>query len=110
MVWVRLESIAQGRVLLVGEEMRLEAGQTCMLGGSNYTLTDPQNLCLEAAQEAPNVNKAVVVFTDGEDPNGGKTIANIVQEAKSQGVKVFTVGLGQADTAVLSQMALPTGG
>jgi len=80
------------------------------VGGGTPLYKATSAFIYKAAQEAPNVNKAVVVFTDGEDTNGGKTIANIVQEAKSQGVKVFTVGLGQADTAVLSQMALPTGG
>ncbi len=53
-VWVRLESIAQGRVLLVGEGMRLEAGQTYMLGGSNYTLTpDATALDLSTSQVMP---------------------------------------------------------
>jgi von Willebrand factor type A domain/Bacterial Ig-like domain (group 2) len=64
----------------------------------------------EAANKALNANKAVVVFTDGEDTAGGFTIPQVVSQATASGVKVFTVGLGSANTRVLSQMSVPTGG
>jgi hypothetical protein len=64
----------------------------------------------ETANKAPNANKAVVVFTDGEDTDGSVTIPQVVSKATSRGVKVFTVGLGSANTQVLSQMSVPTGG
>lgn len=51
-LWVRLESIAQGRVLLKGEGMWLEAGQTYILAGDQgaepvYTLTDNPTAVLD---------------------------------------------------------------
>jgi hypothetical protein len=64
-----------------------------------------------AATTAPTSNKAVVVFTDGEDTDGSYDIDDIAREATTQGVRVFPVGLSSGtDTGVLAEIAQRTGG
>jgi hypothetical protein len=68
-------------------------------------------LIRHTATTAPTANKAVVVFTDGEDTDGTYDLDDIAQEAASQGVRVFPVGLSDGtDTGVLAEIAQRTGG
>ena len=63
------------------------------------------------SSRGPNANKAVVVFTDGDDTAGGASLGGVIALARARNVRVFTVGLsGSVDTKVLSEMALETGG
>ena len=62
-------------------------------------------------QNAMTQNKAVVVFTDGEDTDGSTTVDNVISKAQANGVKVFTVGLGNnTSRAELARIANQTGG
>jgi len=61
--------------------------------------------------------KAVIVITDGIDDNGlGSQLSNnslndVINNAKSNGVPIFTIALGdQANSAILQQIADDTGG
>jgi Ca-activated chloride channel family protein len=60
--------------------------------------------------------KAVIVITDGvdDDLSGNQLSDNdlndVINDANNNGVPIFTVGLGQADGAMLTQMADDTGG
>lgn len=62
------------------------------------------------AQKAPNASKAVVVFTDGKDTEGGISPNTLIQRAKQQNVKLFMVGLKDADIPSLANIANQTGG
>ncbi len=63
------------------------------------------------SNNANNSNKAVVVFTDGSDTEGGAATDDIVDFAVSTNVNIFTVGLGdQVDISILSEIAAKTGG
>jgi hypothetical protein len=72
----------------------------------------------KATQQAVNLvatqsgSKAVILLTDGEDnASGFVTSTAVTTLAKSQGVLLFTIGLGQdAGRAQLSAMATGTGG
>lgn len=57
-------------------------------------------------------NKALVVFTDGDDTNGGASPEEIIDLAKEKDVQVFTVGLGSSISSlnVLADIADETGG
>jgi len=60
---------------------------------------------------APTNNKAVVVFTDGEDTDGYYNIDQVIENANYNYVKIFTVGLGNSvQSAELALCALKTGG
>ncbi len=61
--------------------------------------------------DGPTSNKAVVVFTDGEDTDGGWTMNDVIDEARSKNVKIYTVGLSSGTkNEILSRMAIKTGG
>lgn len=69
------------------------------------------NAALDFAEsKAKNSNKAVIVFTDGEDNMGGN-INDVINYAKTKKLPLFTVGLSRSvDVGVLSRMASETGG
>ncbi len=64
----------------------------------------------------PSHSHAVVVLTDGEDyggvglPGSVRTLTEVIDYAKTNGVPIFTIGLGNAQTMILNQMANETGG
>jgi hypothetical protein len=61
--------------------------------------------------EASNDNKAIVVFTDGQDTDSGISIPRLIDDARSRGVEVYTVGLGSSvEQDQLTRIALATGG
>lgn len=64
------------------------------------------------AQNAQGNNKALVIFTDGEDTNGRRSPSEIINRANELGVNLYTVGLGSSlsNLDVLSQMAEQTNG
>lgn len=58
------------------------------------------------ATNGPTSNKAVIIFTDGEDTQGRVTISQLVANAKSKNVQLYTVGLGTGiRTSVLAEIA-----
>ncbi|MGK0363963.1 MAG: hypothetical protein ACI85O_001017 [Saprospiraceae bacterium] len=86
------------------ESMRGNTGGGTPLYYSIYGLID------EVAQNAKNENKAIIVFTDGEDTDGG-SIQNIIDYASQLGVQIFTIGLGNVvNYQDLTEIALGTGG
>ncbi|HEX8530443.1 MAG TPA: VWA domain-containing protein [Cytophagales bacterium] len=63
------------------------------------------------ARQAPGANKAVIVFTDGEDTRGGYTLEQVTAYAVSRQVRLYTVGLSNGvDEGVLADMAGQTNG
>lgn len=65
----------------------------------------------KVAAEANNTNKAVVVFTDGDDTESMNGLTFAAENASEKGVKIFTVGLSDGvDRGVLQQLAFLTGG
>ena len=63
------------------------------------------------AKNAKTNNKAVIVFTDGQNTSVGSTLQNAITSAQTQKIPLFMVGLSNGvNTQVLSQMANETGG
>ncbi len=61
--------------------------------------------------DGPMGYKYVLLFTDGEDTDGGYTIDDVVNNANDKGVVIHTVGLGSGtNLQVLAQLAYGTGG
>ena len=62
-------------------------------------------------KDIKNANKSVVVFTDGEDTEGGVSIRTLIDYAKSKKVKIHVVGLGkEVNLGTLGDIAKQTGG
>ena len=63
------------------------------------------------AQNGTNLNKAVIVFTDGEDTASSRTLSRVISLANTLGVKVFPIGLSSGvNLGVLGPLADQTGG
>jgi VWFA-related protein len=54
--------------------------------------------------------RAVIVITDGGNDFDTYTFADVINNANTKGVPIFTVGIGQVNSAILTQMADDTGG
>jgi Ca-activated chloride channel homolog len=54
--------------------------------------------------------RAVIVITDGGNDFDTYTLADVINNANTKGVPIFTVGIGQVNSAILTQMADDTGG
>lgn len=64
----------------------------------------------ELYKEQPrNSIKKMIVLTDGED-NGYYNYSPIIEESKSLGITIYTVGLGNVDEELLKSIAESTGG
>jgi len=61
------------------------------------------------SQQASNENKALVVFTDGED-TGGSSKTAVINAAVNANISIYPVGLQEVDTDDLLDIALGTGG
>ncbi len=82
----------------------LESGGTPLYDAVDST-------AFHTSMNAPNANKAVIVFTDGEDTVSAKTLDQAIARAKNLGIRLFTVGLSSGiNDTVLLRMAVETGG
>lgn len=59
---------------------------------------------LVAAETPPNARQVMILLSDGEDGQPQNAIA-IADQAKSQGIRVVTIALGDADRTTLQQIA-----
>jgi hypothetical protein len=81
------------------------------VGGGTPLYLSTYGMIGHTATNAPTSNKAVVVFTDGDDTQGGATIDDIANRCTGTGVRVFMVGLGTGISSnVLSEIASRCGG
>lgn len=90
---------------------------------ANYTgdrlethLYDTLYYAIDLTDPRPN-SRAVIMLSDGKDanyndtlPGSVKTLAEVIARANEKGIPVFTIGLGNVDTGVMSQLANATGG
>jgi hypothetical protein len=60
---------------------------------------------------APGNNQAIILFTDGQDTEGGIFLEELTDYASSQNVQIYTIGLSRdVDFGVLAAIAGNTGG
>lgn len=84
------------------------AGQ---IGGGTPLYKSTSAMVDYVARNATNANRAVVVFTDGADTDGGVTPAQLYSQARNARVAIFTVALSNSvDVPTLQDMANQTGG
>lgn len=63
------------------------------------------------AEKSKNTNKSIIVFTDGDDTEAGRSIDEVVRYAQSKDVPLFTVGLSRGvDVRVLARIANESSG
>jgi hypothetical protein len=77
------------------------------LVGGGTPLFDSTYIVLQfTGLNAPNSNRAVVVFSDGMDTSSTRTLDDVTTLSQQNGVRIFVVGLsGAVDFGTLSDMA-----
>jgi len=84
---------------------------TNLIGGCTPLYKAVHTYTYKTYTDGNNFNKAVVVFTDGEDTDGGYTVEDVINYANQKNVRIFTIGLSSGtNVKVLSDMALKTNG
>jgi Ca-activated chloride channel family protein len=84
--------------------------------GNGTALYDAIILAADNISTRTKTRRAIIIITDGQDrginagPGSVGDIDDAIDDANLTGVPVFTVGLGNADTTVLQQIANDTGG
>lgn len=67
--------------------------------GSGTNIGDGLGLAVARGAESETKNKVIVLLTDGVANVGNLTPMQAAEEAKKQGIKVYTIGLGSAEDA-----------
>jgi len=62
------------------------------------------------ATNATNANRAVMTFTDGVNTTSSTTSQQVIDNALAKNIKLYNIGLGEAETAELTRQALATNG
>jgi len=83
--------------------MFLDALSTDLIPVPGTALAGALRTSLSAFDKGTNVSKAVILITDGEDHEGN--VSEAAEEAKSQGVRIFTIGIGNSDGAPIPSAA-----
>ena len=84
--------------------------------GEHTALYDAVVQAVTDISTSTKARRAIIIITDGKDDDGTgnpqsiNTINDVITDANGSGVPVFTVGLGNADVAILQQIADDTGG
>jgi Ca-activated chloride channel family protein len=108
--------------------MRIEDA-TAGLAGQTTSIGDAVGLAVKRLEEVPSKGRIIILLTDGANNSGVLSPLKAAELAKSDGIKVYTIGLGSAsdpraisanflnlnvsadlDEDTLKQMAAMTGG
>jgi len=91
---------------LTDQPARLNAGLRTPFLPLDTALYDAIVLGLrELTRLGERYRKALVVFTDGHDTASGRSLEETLAIAASSAIPIFTVGVGEADAAVLQQLS-----
>jgi hypothetical protein len=81
------------------------------LAGTPTELFDALDFIIEKIGLEANTRKAVILVSDGFDDDSTTPIDDVIANADTQGVFIFTIGLGAAvDAEALQRLAQETGG
>lgn len=87
-------------------------------GDRNEThLYDAVMAAIDETGANPGSTRAVVVISDGRDsnstntgPGSTHTLSQVIADANEKNIAIFTIGLGNVDGGIMSQLAAGTGG
>jgi Ca-activated chloride channel homolog len=85
----------------------LDALSPDLIPAPGTALAEALRTSLTVFTKERNIAKAVIMITDGEDHEGN--ILQVVDEARKEGIKIFTIGIGSVEGAPIP-LADPSGG
>ena len=83
------------------------------MAGQNTAIGEAIEMSVRAFKYSKAKSKVVILLTDGEHNSGSISPKNAVKLAKEKNIKIYTIGIGnegEADSALLKEIALSTGG
>ncbi len=83
------------------------------MAGQNTAIGEGIVMSLRALERSPAASKVIVLLTDGEHNSGRIAPKEAVAIAKEKGVKIYTIGIGEAgefDAGLLEMIAKESGG
>ncbi|BCD59891.1 MULTISPECIES: VWA domain-containing protein [unclassified Nitratiruptor] len=80
------------------------------IAGNNTAIGDGLWQGIEALKADKAKEKVLILITDGHHNSGSISPRQAVERAKKEGIKIYTIGLGDADKNLLKQIATKSGG
>ena len=83
------------------------------MAGQNTAIGEAIAMSVRAFKHSDAKSKIVILLTDGEHNSGSISPKDAVELAKDKNIKIYTIGIGsegEADSALLKEIALSTGG
>lgn len=85
----------------------MEAG----MAGNSTSIGDAAGLALKTIKDSQNPeNKIIILLTDGENNDGSLSLAQAIQLAQDEKIKVYTIGVGSERNFFASVMGFQLGG
>lgn len=86
---------------------------THSMAGQNTAIGEAIAMSVRAFKYSQAKTKVIILLTDGEHNSGAISPKDAIKLAKDENIKIYTIGLGnkgEADEALLTKIALDTGG
>ena len=83
------------------------------MAGQNTAIGEAIEMSVRTFKYSKSKTKIIILLTDGEHNSGSISPKDAVKLAKEKNIKIYTIGIGnegEADSALLKEIALSTGG
>lgn len=81
----------------------MEAG----MAGDSTSIGDAVGLALKSLKDSPDKDKKIIILlTDGENNDGSLSMAEAINLAKEEGIKVYTIGVGSDNSYIQSFLGM----
>ncbi len=85
-------------------------GDSCSSDEAGTNGSDAIHMALEELKESESTSKYIIFLTDGEDTTASYDYESLIETAKESNVKIYSIGMGEADETLLTNIADKTGG
>lgn len=84
------------------------------MAGNSTSIGDALGLALKSLREDKNKNnKIIILLSDGENNDGSLSLPQVINLAKNENIKIYTIGVGNPESFIQSilsyKIALPSG-
>lgn len=77
---------------------------TTGLAGNSTAIGDALGLALKTMRKTDTSEKAIILLTDGENNDGSISIAEAIDMAEKEKIKIYTIGVGKDDALITSML------
>lgn len=80
------------------------------MAGQNTAIGEAIAMSVRAFLHSNAKSKLIVLLSDGEQNSGAVSVKDALRLAQEKGIKIYTIGIGEADSALLQKIAKESGG